>query len=227
MYRHCHGCGEELSSRTGESSFCPHCGAPQIFLLEHDRPVTAEGETTGAVPPPRPRAIEWKTAMVCSVVVAGMAALLSIVAAGFPAVTLLNWLWIMSGSVTTLALYQRRRPLAKMNAGIGARIGLVTGVSLVGFVAVAMAGAGLVARFGLHTMAGFDAKLSEQMHLQMEHAMLTNPVPKEMLPFFYSPEFSAGMMLVGMAMVAGLVVVLSAVSGAAGGMLRMRQGRAA
>ena len=186
-----------------------------------------EGETTGALPPPRPQGVEWKTAMVCAGGVAALAAVLSIVAAGFPAITVLNWLWILSGSMTTLALYRRRRPQAQMDARIGARIGLVTGLALVSFVAVAMVGAGLVARFGLHTMTGFDAKLAEQMHLQMDHAMVTNPVPKEMLPFFYSPEFSAGMMLVGMAVVAGVVVVLSAVSGAAGGMLRMRQGRAA
>ena len=227
MHRYCHRCGDEVAPGGSEAAFCPHCGAPQLVLLEHDLPEASEGETTGALPPPRPRAVEWKTAMLCAAGVALMAALLSVLAAGFPAVTPLNWLWILSGSMTTLALYQKRRPKAKMNAGIGARIGLVTGIAVVGFVTFAMAAAGLVARFGLHRMSAFDVSITEQMHLQMEHAMLTNPVPKEMLPFFYSPEFTAGMMLVGIGMLATLVLVLSALSGAAGGMLRTRQGQAA
>ena len=231
MYRFCHRCAEELPSGAAQAVFCPHCGAPQLYLPEQQQEqasILLETATpTGAPPPPLPRAIDWKAAMVCGAAVAGMAALLSVGSAGFPAVTVLNWLWILSGSMITLALYQKKRPLAAMNGRIGARIGLMTGITLVAFVGLTMAIAGLVARFVLHSMAGFDAALTEQMHLQMSHALATNPPPKEMLSFFYSPEFSAGMMLTGIAMVAIIVIVLSAISGAAGGVMRTRQARAA
>ena len=65
-----------------------------------------------------------------------------------------------------------------MDAGIGARIGVVVGVILVGCLAVAMAAGGLVARYLLHNMAGFDAQLTQQLHLQIEHALATNPDAK-------------------------------------------------
>lgn len=235
MFRFCHRCAEELPSGAAQAVFCPHCGAPQLYLQEQQKEQQQEhgsilletAAPTGAPPPPLPRAVDWKAAMVCGAAVAGMAALLSVASAGFPAVTVLNWLWILSASMTTLALYQKRRPLAAMNGRIGARIGLMTGLTLVAFIGVAMAIAGLMARFVLHSMSGFDAKLAEQMHLQMDHALATNPPPKEMFSFFYSPEFSAGMMLTGIAMVAVIVIVLSAISGAAGGAMRTRQARAA
>src|SRR5580693_7195839 len=69
-----------------------------------------------------------------------------------PVVSPLTWLWTISGSMITLALYQKRKPLAWMDASIGARIGVVVGLALVSCLAIAMAGAGLVARFGLHNM---------------------------------------------------------------------------
>jgi hypothetical protein len=39
----------------------------------------------------------------------------------------------------------------------------------------------------------------------------------------YSPEFRAGIMLAGFAMVAGALLLLSALGGAVGGMLRTRR----
>ena len=76
-------------------------------------------------------------------------------------VSLLSWLWTISGSMIALGLYQRRRPLAWMDAGVGARIGIVVGLALVACLAVVLATGGLVARYGLHSMAGVDAQLTE------------------------------------------------------------------
>jgi hypothetical protein len=211
MHEYCHRCGGELPASQGLSSFCPHCGSPQIFLQDYEQQTGApEADTTGAVPPPRPRQVEWKTAMRCALLVGGIAAGLS-------------WLWTISGSMITLALYQRRRPLAWMDAGIGARIGVVVGLALVVCLAIAAAVGGLVARYGLHSMAGFDAQLTQLMHAQMEKALATAPEPPEVQQFFYSPEVRAGMMLAGFAMVSGILLLLSTVGGAVGGLLRMRR----
>lgn len=224
MHEFCHRCGGELSDGDGLSPFCPHCGAPQIYLVDHEQPVElAEGSTTGTAPPPAPRRVEWKTAIRCALLVAGVAAVLSVVAARFETVSPLSWLWTVSGSLITLALYQRRRPLAWMDAGIGARIGMVVGVVLVACLAIAMAAGGLVARYLLHNMASFDAQLTQQLHVQIEHALAANPDAKSVKGYLYSPEFRAGMMLTGFAMVSGILLVLSTVGGAVGGLLRTRR----
>jgi hypothetical protein len=224
MHEFCHRCGGELSDRDGSSPFCPHCGAPQIYLVDYEQPTDlTDAGTTGAPPPPQLRQVEWKTAIRCALLVAGVAAVLSLAAARFEAISPLSWLWTVSGSLITLALYQRRRPLAWMDAGIGARIGVVVGIVLVAGLAVAMAAGGLVARYLLHNMAGFDAQLTQQLHLQIEHALVANPEVKSIQSYLYSPEFRAGMMLAGFAMVSAILLVLSAVGGAVGGLLRTRR----
>jgi hypothetical protein len=219
MHEHCHRCGGELAAGDGESPFCPHCGAPQIYMT--DQAETAEnGEgSTGILPPPRPQQIDWKMAIKCGIGVSLVAALLSVAAARIPMLSPLSWLWTVSCSVIALALYQKRRPQAWMDAAVGARIGIVVGLILVVSIAIAMAAAGLVARFNLHAMGPFDAEL----RAQIDKALAMNPQPAEVMRFIYSPEFKAGMMLAGFAMMAGFVMVLSTVGGAVGGMVRTRR----
>jgi hypothetical protein len=148
---------------------------------------------------------------------------LTVVAARVQVISLLSWLWTISGSIITLALYQRRKPLAWMDAGVGARIGVTVGLALVLCFAVAAAGAGLVARYGLHAMAGFDSDLSQALHAQIEKVSATTPQPPELKQFLSSPEVKAGMMLSGFAMASALLLVLSTVGGAVGGFMRMRR----
>src|SRR5258705_13597857 len=132
MQEYCHRCGGELPARDGMSPFCPHCGSPQIYLQDHEQQNEgAEAGTTGAVPPPRPQQVEWKTAIRCAAVVAVIATGLSLVSQRVQAVSLLTLFWTISGSMITLALYQRRRPLAWMDGGVGGRIGVVVGLALV------------------------------------------------------------------------------------------------
>jgi uncharacterized Tic20 family protein len=182
-------------------------------------PVEAGDGSTGVTPPPRPQQVDWKTAIRCAVVVSLVAAVLSVASTRLPALSFLSWFWTVSGAVIALGLYQRRRPQAWMDAGVGARIGIVVGVILVMSIAIAMAGAGLVARFNLHAMGNFDAEL----HTQIEKAATMNPQPAEVMRYVYSPEFKAGAMLAGFAMMAGFVMVLSTIGGAVSGMVRTRR----
>jgi hypothetical protein len=224
MQDFCHRCGGELPAGDGVSTFCPHCGSPQIFLQDYEEQTGApEADTTGTVPPPHPRQVEWKTAIRCAALVAGIAAVLGLVASRVQAVSPVSWLWTISGSLIAVAVYQRRRPLAWMDAGVGARIGVVVGLALVAGFAVAMAVGGLVARYVLHSMAGFDAELTQMLHAQMDKAAATTPIPPELQHFWYSPEARAGMMLTGFAMLSGVLLVLSTIGGAVGGLLRMRR----
>jgi hypothetical protein len=224
MHRFCHSCGRELPSGEEISPFCPHCGAPQIYLQDYEESVSgAEAETTGAVPPPRPQTVEWKTAIRCAALVAGIAAALTLVSQRVQVLSLLSLLWTISGSMITLALYQKRRPQAWMDAGVGARIGVVVGLALVACFGVALAVGGLVARYGLHSMAGFDAQMTQMMHEQLDKAAAAAPQSPEILRFMDSPEFRAGIMLAGLGMVSGFLLLLSTVGGALGGLMRMRR----
>lgn len=226
MQEYCHRCGGELPGGDGISPFCPHCGAPQLYLQEYQQQTSlSESDTTGAQPPPRPRQVEWKTAIRCAVGVAAIAAVLSLVAAGVGAVSPLSWLWTISGSIIALGFYQRRRPQAWMDAGIGARIGLVTGLMLLVGLACSAATAGLVARYGLHNMASFDAQLTSQLgqlREQLQRNGASSPELPQMLKFISTSEFRAGFMLTGIGMGGGFLLALSTLGGAVSGMIRTR-----
>jgi hypothetical protein len=224
MHEHCHRCGGELPASDGVSPFCPHCGSPQIYLQDYEEQSGApEGNTTGAVPPPKPQRVEWKTAMRCALLAAVVAAGLNQVAARVQVVFPLSLLWIISGSMITLALYQRRRPLAWMDAGVGARIGIVVGLALVACLGVALAVNGLVSRYALHTMAATDAQLTGLLHSEFEQVVAVAPPPPGLQKLWFTPEFRAGIMLVGFSVTSGFLLVLSTVGGALGGFMRMRR----
>jgi hypothetical protein len=206
------------------SPFCPHCGSPQIYLQDYEQQSGgAEADTTGAIPPPRPQQVEWKTAIRCAALVAGVAAALSLVSQRVQVVSFLSTLWTISGSMIALALYQRRRPLAWMDAGVGARIGLVVGLALVACLGIAGGVGGLVARYGLHSLSGFDAELTQTVHDSFEKASAMAPQPPEVKRLWFSPEFRAGLMLFGFGMVSTFLLILSTVGGAVGGFMRMRR----
>lgn len=221
MHEYCHRCGGELPARDGASPFCPHCGSPQIYLQDYEQQTKgSEPDTTGATPPPRPQQVEWKTAIRCAVLVAGVAAVLSLVSQRVQVAFLFSLLWTISGSIITLALYQHRRPLAWMDARVGARIGLVVGLALVACLGVAWGVNGLVARYVLHSLAGFDAQLTELLRVQFEKANASTPEPLEVKKLWFSREFRAGIMLTGFGMLSGGLLLLSTVGGAVGGFMR-------
>jgi hypothetical protein len=221
MHEYCHRCGGVLAAGDGSSSFCQHCGAPQLILPEQtvSTDMDEDGVSTGILPPPRPRHVEWKTAILCVGAVAAVAAVLSVVSARVPALLAVNWLWILCGAAIALSLYQRRRPQAWMDVGVGARIGVVAGLGLVLSIAFSMATVGLVARFALHSMAGFDADL----RVQIEKAAAANPQPAEVMRYIKSPEFRAGIMLGGFAIMAGFILLTSTIGGALSGMIRTKR----
>jgi hypothetical protein len=230
MHETCHRCGGELPAGNDESPFCPHCGTPQLFLAMENQSVETGGEpaigadgtpSTGKLPPPLPRQVEWKTAIRCAAAVAGVAALLSLLALRVDMLSPLSFLWIISASLITLAFYRKRRPAAWMDVKVGAHIGVVVGIFLAVELGVAMAGWGLIAREVLHSMGSFDAQMTEQLQLAIQKS--TTPIPAQMMGFIQSPEFRAGMMLSGFAFLSGCLLVLSTLGGAFAGLLHLRR----
>ena len=234
MQEFCHRCGGELPEKSGESPFCPQCGAPQLSLALENQFVQTNGdaavaepgaESTVAIPPPSPRQVEWKTAIRCAAMVAAVGAALSVGAIRVDVLSTVSFLWIMSASLITLGFYQRRRPAAWMDVRVGARIGIVVGVCLALELGIALAGAGLVGRFGMHAMGNFDAQMTAQVQKAVQQS--STPVPAAMIEFLGSPEFRGGMVLAGIAFLCVGLVVLSTLFGAFHGLLRMRRRPAA
>ena len=230
MQEFCHTCGGALPAKSGESPFCPHCGAPQLTLsLDYQSPETG-GEppagtpgpaSTGMRPPPRPRQVDWKTAIRCAAAVAGVAGALALGAMRVPLLFGAALLWFMSGSLITLGFYQNRRPTAWMDARVGARIGVVVGLCLAIGLAVPMAVAGVVARFRMHAMGGFDAQLAAVFQKVIQQS--STPFPPEALGLAQSQEFRAGYVLFCFAFVSAVLLVFSTLGGAFAGLLRMRR----
>ena len=225
MTQTCHRCGGDLPSGNEAPVFCPHCAAPQLLLSEAClAEATAAADTTGANPPPTPRQVEWQTAIRCALLVAGIAAVLSLLAVRIPIASFLSTVWVLTASLTTLGLYQRRRPLAWMDAGIGARIGLTAGLSTVALMAIGFAAVGLIARFGLHSLGGFDATIAQLLAQAKEAAANSaNPAPPEVLKLYDKREFQAGLMLASLATSAVFLLIVSICGGALGGLLRTRR----
>jgi hypothetical protein len=220
--------------------FCPRCSAPQIMLPEHmrsDGDGVATNETTGATPPPRvrdqtdPKQIDWRAALSAAGLVALVAGVLRIAELKFDVVSLVWFFWLLCGANLALGYYARKRPTAWMDARVGMRIGLVTGVLMCATMAVVSGAAGVVVRYGLHGMTTFDQQqaeetkaMQERVQLWMQHnfdaeqqkdyqARINSPLMK-------SPEMLAGSALFGGGFWALILVAISAGTGAVNGMMR-------
>lgn len=245
----CHRChGELAANKPGQRGgpgqledvllFCPHCSAPQILLPEHMRVETEsqKAASTGTMPPPRqdgseelaaPGSIDWQVAVNACAVVAVAGAVLTVAGLSIHALSVLSTFWVMGGAVMALGLYTRKRPNASMDGKVGIRIGAMTGLMLIAAMGLGLAGAGVVARFGSHRMAGFDATLTQQLGIMraqtVEKLKEQNPGPEvqaKLLNFMDSAEVRAGLVVVYAGFLSCLIMLISLGGGAFSGMMR-------
>ena len=241
----CHRCQGELPQRLAgddhepysqaddeRALFCPRCGAPQIRLPEYMRVESANdgNKTTGTVPPPRPRRVEWNVALLCAVPISVITGVLAVLAWIAPGASFLNLLCVAGGAGIVLALYRTRRPLARVDGGVGVRIGLVTGLMMISCMGIALAAAGVVDRFGLHRMGGFDQQVGQQFQdfqTQWTASMQQQGQSPAMQAYPSShlevPEVRAGFMLAGLALEAAIILAITTACGGFTGMLQTRR----
>jgi hypothetical protein len=245
----CHRCHSELpepaagSSRGDEDAilFCPRCAAPQILLPEHMRTEVSSAPTTGNAPPPRPagfnarhatgpKSVDWRAALTAAAVVAAVSALLILGRLAVPAISILSLFWTLGGAVIALGLYSRYRPDARMDAGVGLRVGVASGLLMVAGMAIALAATGILLRFGTHRLAGFDAATDQifaafrkQWVQQMQDQNQPADIQQQLLTFMDSHEFRAGSVVFYMGFFGGIILLISACGGAFAGMLRASQ----
>ncbi|MCL2661329.1 MAG: zinc ribbon domain-containing protein [Acidobacteriaceae bacterium] len=226
MTEFCHRCGDELPATAGSATFCPHCGAPQIYFAGQNPDAEQTGNPQTAAQPPRLQLIEWKTVIRSALMIGFVAAILNVASAGLPGLFLLNYLLIFSTPALALAIYQKHHPQARMDLRIGARIGLVVGLVLLGCMAASSVIMGVVARFGLHNMANFDAQLLQKIHQGQEMAQnwaVAHNIPKPDYSYMNTPEARVWILLLNYGLLGAAVLAFSTLAGALGGTRRTRR----
>ncbi len=221
-YLTCHRCGGDLPG-DDLRGFCPACGAPQLRFGEALSGELEAADSTGSLPPPRPLEVHWPIAMECAAMVAAGSAIVFAAAFALPILGLPSLLLLSGSSFLTVGLYRRKSPAALMTPGVGARLGLSTGVLLTAALAIALSAMLLLARYHAHSMDTFDAQWSAQVQELLERTRSSSPVPPDAARQMMSPEFRAGSMLAGLSLLAAFLVAVSAGSGAFAGSIAVRQ----
>jgi len=197
--------------------FCPQCSAPQIRVSgpEPLAPAAtapeAEIEQYAAYAPPQASTIEWPQALPS----AGIALLAAIflMLIGTPA-----GLGMLAAGFLCVVLYRRRCPATHVTAGMGARLGALTGV--LGFGAVA-------AIFALWTAFRSGRELHDALlnYIQQYAAHSSDPHMQQVLELFNTPEGFTFIMILSLVMTLVAFVIFSSLGATIGAFLLHRKER--
>lgn len=181
-------------------AFCPHCGAPQIRVstVSIPEPLVTPAfppDTSAEVQPPAtpvgldaapPGKIDWRqgarSAALAGLLLALAILFVPVIVAGIGLVfrlgqgaigllvLLASWGCMLIGGALAVHLYQRRHPQAALSPGMGARLGVVSG--LLGFFFYSVPQALRLAFFHL------GGSVREAMQKAIEQSAAQNPDPK-------------------------------------------------
>jgi len=223
----CYSCHAEIPE---SAAFCPHCGAPQIRVVapeapSEEQPVPVSDGLNQAAPPaavppwipasaypPLPGAVHWplawKDALLCGV---GAAVLFVLTV---PVIRLGGVLWMPLAGALAVRLYRRHIAGAPVTAGMGMKLGALTG--LFGFLANAFTS--IVSFVALRNAGNLRHAMEEQMQSQM--AGNSDPRVQQMmqnlLDYMSTPQGAATMIAFFLLIFGMVFVVLCAAGGAVG-----------
>lgn len=204
----CHQCGAAVEQGT---AFCPQCRAPQIRVavpeivipsgIASDSTVTSLPAYFGA---PLTTRIEWSQALPATALAGLITALLMMTPLAY-----FGFGMLIGGSLSVV-FYRRRVPVANVTPGMGARLGMVSGI-LGGGIFAALLSVGTTL---FHAWDSVRAKLIEVV----EQTAARNPDPQtqQALEFFKSPD--GIVLLLTTALIGALIafVIFSGLGGALG-----------
>jgi len=217
----CQRCHETF--REGDR-YCPSCGLPQLTYVAAEMPQLAGSEVSGSAPGQSLGSdafgsnggIVWRPALNAALTLGVPAGILSF------GILPLGLVGMIAASAWAVALYAKRTRVMAPTAGMGAQIGLVTGL-FASWLAVSLYGLGLwFSRFVLHEGGEWDSlwvgqveRSNQQMLAQMGTANAQSAqVAQSLRAMMLSAEGRAGLPLSGL-MVVGAILVLLAVAGGA------------
>ena len=133
MQTACHRCGAVIEEGT---AFCPQCGAAQIRVTSPGAnapatPPLPPGTPGGMQPPAQPvmmapAPLDWGTGFK----VAALAGVIAAVPSSLPVLSIGCCIWILAAAALSVKFYQQSRPVGSVvTAGMGARLGAVTGLT--------------------------------------------------------------------------------------------------
>jgi hypothetical protein len=136
MERPCYKCGASVEEGT---PFCSRCNAPQIRVVGPE-PLGAAGpampqvaiEEYASHAASPPSALEWPQALPSAGIALLVAILITVVSKSTP-------LAMLAAGFLSVVLYRRRCPATHVTAGMGARLGALTGALGFGVVGVTLA----------------------------------------------------------------------------------------
>lgn len=197
--------------------FCPSCGAPQIRVVTPQAAEPPPAPPLGDVlPPPLPGSygapvtasrVLWPAAIRSCLIAAAVLTFLNTVIGAPLAVMII----IPAGGWLAVFLYGRGTGGRPVNAGIGARIGAVTGLIAYAFYVVIMA----------VVMVFQRGRLLEEVGKAMRQAAAQNPNPQaqQVVEKMMSPEGIAIMVTLSAILLFFIFLVLCSIGGAIGGAL--------
>ncbi len=214
MEHPCYKCGASVEDGT---PFCPRCSAPQIRVAGPEAPapvgVTPEVaiEQYASHAPPQPSSLEWPQALPS----AGIALLAAIflILVGMPA-----GLGMLAAGFLSVVLYRRRCPTTHVTAGMGARLGALTGVLGFGAVAVMLA-------MWTAFRSGKEIHDALQNYIQQYAAHSSDPHMQQVLELFNTPEGFTFIMILSLIMTLAAFLIFSSLGGAIGAFLLHRKER--
>jgi RNA polymerase subunit RPABC4/transcription elongation factor Spt4 len=221
----CQRCHETF--REGDR-YCPICGLPQLIYVAADMPqvagveisASAAGRSVGdrADAFGSDGGIVWRPALNAALTLGVPAGILSF------GILPLGLLGMIAASAWAVGLYAKRARVARLTTGMGAQIGLVTGL-FASWLATSLYGVGLwFSRFVLHEGGEWDSlwvgqveRSNQQMLAQMGTANAQSAqVAQSLRTMMLSAEGRAGLPLSGLLVVAAILVVLAVAGGALG-----------
>jgi hypothetical protein len=197
------------------TAFCPSCAAPQIRVGGPES--FAEVVPSVSVGPADRHldlsGIQWSQALP-SAVFAGLiaAALMFVPLGGFG-------LGMIAAGAFTLLFYRRRRPLGMLTAGIGARLGALSGIF--GFAIFAV----LTAIEVLVFHSGGQLRAALLQAVQQSASRTSDPQAQQVLDYLKSPPGLALVMGLGLVVMFVISLILSSVGGAVTAVLLRRRQR--
>jgi hypothetical protein len=211
----CHQCGTAVEQGT---AFCPQCRAPQIRVAVPENftssPITSD-QSASTLPAyfgaPLATRIEWSQALPATALAGLIAAVLMMTPlAGFG-------LGMLIGGSLSVVFYRRRIPVANVTPGMGARLGMASGI-LGGIIFVALLSIGTVL---LNAWDNIRDKLIEVVN--QTAARNPDPQTQQALEFFKSPDGIVVLLITALIGTLLAFVVFSGLGGALGAVLLRRK----
>lgn len=200
------------------TAFCPQCNAPQIRVAVaeilppsgtiSDSAIPALPAYLGSSLAPR---IDWSQAWPATVLAALIGAVLMITPfAGLG-------LGMLIGGSLSVVFYRRRVPAARLTPGMGARLGMVTGVLGSGILAIVLAVRALLSH-------GWESVRADLI-AGVEQAAARNPDPQthQVVEFLESPQGIVLLLIVALITTVIFFVIFSGLGGALGAALLRRR----